>query len=99
MQYEKCSPTAIPAVREHFAYFLYELIGCLIILIIDGMHLRHQDHQDLQVHPGSEEHTSELQSQFRISYAVFCLKKIKDIMVFHEFVSLCVAVPFILTDP
>ena len=23
----------------------------------------------------SEEHTSELQSQFRISYAVFCLKK------------------------
>ena len=42
MHYEKCSPTAIPAVREHFAYFLYELIGCLIILIIDGMHLRHQ---------------------------------------------------------
>ena len=26
---------------------------------------------------GSEEHTSELQSQFRISYAVFCLKKKK----------------------
>ena len=25
--------------------------------------------------PRSEEHTSELQSQFRISYAVFCLKK------------------------
>ena len=42
MQYEKCSPTAIPAVREHFTYFLYELIGCLIILIVDGMHLRHQ---------------------------------------------------------
>ena len=42
MQYEKCSPTAIPAVREHFAYFLYELIGCFIILIVDGMHLRHQ---------------------------------------------------------
>ena len=43
MQYEKCSPTAIPAVREHFTYFLYELIGCLIILIVDGMHLRHQE--------------------------------------------------------
>ena len=27
-------------------------------------------------HNRSEEHTSELQSQFRISYAVFCLKKI-----------------------
>ena len=26
-------------------------------------------------HHRSEEHTSELQSQFRISYAVFCLKK------------------------
>src|SRR3546814_6013001 len=28
--------------------------------------------------PGSEEHTSELQSLMRISYAVFCLKKKKD---------------------
>src|SRR3546814_1827599 len=28
-----------------------------------------------QVHPRSEEHTSELQSLMRISYAVFCLKK------------------------
>src|SRR3546814_3107857 len=27
------------------------------------------------VHPRSEEHTSELQSLMRISYAVFCLKK------------------------
>src|SRR3546814_7071758 len=27
----------------------------------------------------SEEHTSELQSLMRLSYAVFCLKKIKDI--------------------
>src|SRR3546814_6084014 len=29
------------------------------------------------VHPRSEEHTSELQSLMRISYAVFCLKKNK----------------------
>src|SRR3546814_5564812 len=29
-------------------------------------------------HPRSEEHTSELQSLMRISYAVFCLKKKKD---------------------
>src|SRR3546814_8673411 len=28
-----------------------------------------------QTHPRSEEHTSELQSLMRISYAVFCLKK------------------------
>src|SRR3546814_4722552 len=29
-------------------------------------------------HDGSEEHTSELQSLMRISYAVFCLKKKKE---------------------
>src|SRR3546814_3627385 len=29
----------------------------------------------LRFHPRSEEHTSELQSLMRISYAVFCLKK------------------------
>src|SRR3546814_2524587 len=34
----------------------------------------------LDIHPGerSEEHTSELQSLMRISYAVFCLKKKKQ---------------------
>src|SRR3546814_6537491 len=31
----------------------------------------------LDNHPRSEEHTSELQSLMRISYAVFCLKKKK----------------------
>src|SRR3546814_9161957 len=31
----------------------------------------------LQMYPRSEEHTSELQSLMRISYAVFCLKKKK----------------------
>src|SRR3546814_8652072 len=30
---------------------------------------------DQRLHPRSEEHTSELQSLMRISYAVFCLKK------------------------
>src|SRR3546814_9540348 len=32
---------------------------------------------DRTAHPRSEEHTSELQSLMRISYAVFCLKKKK----------------------
>src|SRR3546814_9670021 len=31
----------------------------------------------IRAHPRSEEHTSELQSLMRISYAVFCLKKKK----------------------
>src|SRR3546814_3231669 len=35
-----------------------------------------QEHAEEQQHqPRSEEHTSELQSLMRISYAVFCLKK------------------------
>src|SRR3546814_9721272 len=37
-----------------------------------------EDHQLVQLIPSrSEEHTSELQSLMRISYAVFCLKKKK----------------------
>src|SRR3546814_4550496 len=32
----------------------------------------------------SEEHTSELQSLMRISYAVFCLKKKKTVQTVHE---------------
>src|SRR3546814_8036466 len=36
-------------------------------------------HEDLGIEVGrSEEHTSELQSLMRISYAVFCLKKKKE---------------------
>src|SRR3546814_6271758 len=34
-----------------------------------------QRHNDAEDHGRSEEHTSELQSLMRISYAVFCLKK------------------------
>src|SRR3546814_5174741 len=34
-------------------------------------------HQEEAAHDRSEEHTSELQSLMRISYAVFCLKKKK----------------------
>src|SRR3546814_1553180 len=41
----------------------------------DGAHqLRHA----ITIGPRSEEHTSELQSLMRISYAVFCLKKKTD---------------------
>src|SRR3546814_4149876 len=40
----------------------------------DLPHLGNSDHQR------SEEHTSELQSLMRISYAVFCLKKKKTIL-------------------
>src|SRR3546814_5108961 len=38
------------------------------------------DYANVQPHSRSEEHTSELQSLMRISYAVFCLKKKKHII-------------------
>src|SRR3546814_1486207 len=44
--------------------------------VMDLMLVRNQS-KSLTV-PRSEEHTSELQSLMRISYAVFCLKKKKD---------------------
>src|SRR3546814_4607332 len=49
--------------------------------------VRHRERPDIGLHPResepppsarSEEHTSELQSLMRISYAVFCLKKKKN---------------------
>src|SRR3546814_5813534 len=43
------------------------------IVIFD--HDRRRDHDRFAGLPRSEEHTSELQSLMRISYAVFCLKK------------------------
>src|SRR3546814_2815137 len=39
-------------------------------------------HRSAQRSPRSEEHTSELQSLMRISYAVFCLKKKKKITTY-----------------
>src|SRR3546814_4003073 len=42
----------------------------------DETAIRIDDRRAVRVEPGrSEEHTSELQSPMRISYAVFCLKK------------------------
>src|SRR3546814_1408410 len=42
-----------------------------------SVHQRHEDAAEKIVEGRSEEHTSELQSLMRISYAVFCLKKKK----------------------
>src|SRR3546814_3360810 len=55
-------------------------------LVVEQLSLQHRrrrvvrvpglgDHQVLDCDQRSEEHTSELQSLMRISYAVFCLKK------------------------
>src|SRR3546814_6197724 len=44
-------------------------------LVRSGVARLDGQHRIEQQHPRSEEHTSELQSIMRISYAVFCLKK------------------------
>src|SRR3546814_10482814 len=43
----------------------------------------------MMVHRRSEEHTSELQSLMRISYAVFCLKKKKNTHKQNIYTDLC----------
>src|SRR3546814_2534882 len=40
-----------------------------------GRHVVAEEHREVELAKRSEEHTSELQSLMRISYAVFCLKK------------------------
>src|SRR3546814_3851063 len=44
----------------------------------------------------SEEHTSELQSLMRISYAVFCLKK-KTLNAYNQYISFVADVSILLT--
>src|SRR3546814_3512262 len=70
------SVTPVPAATLHVTF--------TVIAKGDVLHRVHQDkYQPDQFNPGvhgnarfrSEEHTSELQSLMRISYAVFCLKK------------------------
>src|SRR3546814_5633722 len=44
-------------------------------LVQCGLSPRHKQHEHPEAQLRSEEHTSELQSLMRISYAVFCLQK------------------------
>src|SRR3546814_5595110 len=56
-----------------------EVAGTLVVVLQEEAVDRHLVEQDLghRLVARSEEHTSELQSLMRISYAVFCLKKKK----------------------
>src|SRR3546814_2007467 len=62
----------IPEVQSQLVGFLKPRIA--VHLRPAGQPRRHESAPD----PRSEEHTSELQSLMRLSYAVFCLKKKKQ---------------------
>src|SRR3546814_1439839 len=77
------SPVKIGQRQIAKILFRPQHIGALIIDIekilqvgkaVGGPHFLHRGKRNFH---RSEEHTSELQSQMRISYAVFCLKKNK----------------------
>src|SRR3546814_9888159 len=55
-----------------------ELVGILGIFHLQRHVVLGFAHQPIAQLARSEEHTSELQSLMRLSYAVFCLKKTKD---------------------
>src|SRR3546814_9526357 len=68
-------------VASCFVAKVFDLLAQLKLHSTDLGHVasEHEKHVDfiveLLTHSRSEEHTSELQSLLRISYAVFCLKK------------------------
>src|SRR3546814_1816107 len=69
---EKCAKSLASLLRLDHGHF-YTSIRWTIVPLCDRVQSRASaNHQD---GPRSEEHTSELQSLMRISYAVFCLKK------------------------
>src|SRR3546814_7360216 len=59
-------------------FFWSSLLMAILAVVLTGKGVAAlQEAGWLSVAPRSEEHTSELQSLMRISYAVFCLKKKK----------------------
>src|SRR3546814_3398057 len=79
-RYRRCLPVPPPLRRQHR---VDDLVGPFALDDLVLAEMRLAPHPELLHDPGrrdvaavrSEEHTSELQSLMRISYAVFCLKK------------------------
>src|SRR3546814_10482148 len=53
-------------------------LAVVVLRVVESLQVTHQCPADLALDDRSEEHTSELQSLMRISYAVFCLKTTKN---------------------
>src|SRR3546814_8464672 len=74
---------------RHFSMFYPDNRVGGNIELTEAMRDRHFENEDWQLRKGggryrSEEHTSELQSLMRISYAVFCLKKKKTAKITYK---------------
>src|SRR3546814_7667067 len=68
-----------------------EPLDALVEMAADPLEFGHRlivRHDDLAPQARSEEHTSELQSLMRTSYAVFCLKKQKKQTTIHTTISI-----------
>src|SRR3546814_5539222 len=72
---------ALPGGDEG-AYFRACLVPMFACILIRALHISVKPIEEEAIDFRSEEHTSELQSLMRISYAVFCLKK-KKIPIQH----------------
>src|SRR3546814_10307641 len=83
--------TSRPDVQRHFG-LAEPTCGFIATIAVPGVSHPRELGADLQV-LRSEEHTSELQSLMRISYAVFCLKKKMKITVAHTASNMLTAHP------
>src|SRR3546814_3340157 len=68
---------ALPISCLSHACLRCHFTGQIILMIADDMACNTRNSNPGTIYNRSEEHTSELQSLMRISYAVFCLKKKK----------------------
>src|SRR3546814_7353356 len=72
---ETAADILIDTIHDWGVEVVFGLPGDGINGIMEALRKRQDDVRFVQVRHRSEEHTSELQSLMRISYAVFCLKK------------------------
>src|SRR3546814_1035781 len=78
------SVAAVARFLLQFIYALHELLHDVRTFAFSGNLIETSQIFERKQVDRSEEHTSELQSLMRISYAVFCLKKKKQINTHHH---------------
>src|SRR3546814_4073620 len=69
---------ARPAAFAQMLLVLVAYVVLTVAFVMQDFSVRYVAENSNSLLPRSEEHTSELQSLMRISYAVFCLKKKKE---------------------